>query len=352
MVGIVRRPLDLGERGGQGGVVVLPPAFNTVYGNKIGTFNGYAMRIRTVTPADVRAVTASARRIMGRVPNFQIQNLNIDSTGAGDAIHVIAIALFIFAAVAAIAGIAAIAIVLDRELSSSQRQQPTLLALGLSRRQRFAIAGARAVPAAVVGAFIAVVAAVLLSPLFPFGIARRADPNPGLHADWITLGLGIAGILVTVTGVGLVAAFRATRLSRRDRLVHQSKLGAQALELSQTVGLPVTTRAGLRMALDTGAGDRSVPVRSAFFATAFAVAGLTALVIFSAGVRHLRRRRACTARDSTSRSRRRRTRRATSRTRASARFAVSQSSPRFATTTSRSTAGPASASLNCRCAER
>ena len=177
IVGIVRRPLDLGERGGQGGVVVLPPAFNAAYGDKIGTFDGLAMRIRTVTPADVRTVTASAQRIFARVPNFEIQSLNIDNTGAGDAIHVLAIALFIFAAVTAIAGIAAIAIVLDRELSSSQPQQPTLLALGLSRRQRLAISGTRVLFAAVSGALIAVAAAIALSPLFPFGSRTPRRPR-------------------------------------------------------------------------------------------------------------------------------------------------------------------------------
>ena len=211
IIGIVRRPLDLGERGGQGGVTVLPQAFNTVYGKKIGTFAGLALRIRTVTPADAKAVTASAQRIFAHVPNFQVQSLNIDTTGAGDAIHVLAIALLIFAVVTAIAGIAAIAIVLDRELSSSQPQQPTLLALGLSRRQRFAVSGTRALLAAAIGALIAVAGAVVLSPLFPFGIARRADPDPGVHADWITLGLGLVSILITVVAIGVVAAVRARR---------------------------------------------------------------------------------------------------------------------------------------------
>ncbi len=41
------------------------------------------------------------------------------------------------------------------------------------------------------------------------------------------------------------------------------------------------------MALDNGGGDRSVPVRSAFFATTFSAAGLTTLLVFSAGVTHL-----------------------------------------------------------------
>ena len=101
------------------------------------------------------------------------------------------------------------------------------------------------------------------------------------------LGLGIIAILVTVVAIGVVAAIRATRGSTHERAAHPSKLGAHALELGYAAGLPVSTNAGLRMALDTGGGDRSVPVRSAFFATTFAAASLTALIIFSAGVTHL-----------------------------------------------------------------
>jgi hypothetical protein len=287
IVGVVRRPLDLGERGGEGGVLVLPPAFNAAYGSKIGTFSGVAMRIRTVTPADAPRVTASAQRIFGRVPNFEIQSLNIDNTGAGDAIHVLAIALFIFAAVTALAGLAAIAIVLDREISASQPEQSTLLALGLSRRQRFGVCSTRVLLAALSGAVIAVAAAIAVSPIFPFGIARRADPDPGLHADWVALGLGVVAVVVTVVAIGLVVAIRATRSSRRDHAVRPSRWATGALELSRTAGLPISSGAGLTMTLRGGVGDRPVPVRSAFFATTFAAAGLSALIVFSAGVSHL-----------------------------------------------------------------
>ena len=50
IVGLIRRPLDLGERGGAGGVMVMQPAFNAVYGRRIGTFDGYVLRVRAVRP--------------------------------------------------------------------------------------------------------------------------------------------------------------------------------------------------------------------------------------------------------------------------------------------------------------
>ena len=47
VVGIVRRPLDLGGRGAAGGVVVLTPAFYERYRDRIGTFAGSLLRVRT-----------------------------------------------------------------------------------------------------------------------------------------------------------------------------------------------------------------------------------------------------------------------------------------------------------------
>ena len=47
IVGIVRRPLDLGDRGASGGVLVLPPGFDTKYADRIGSFGGTVVRVRT-----------------------------------------------------------------------------------------------------------------------------------------------------------------------------------------------------------------------------------------------------------------------------------------------------------------
>src|SRR5438552_13324434 len=44
---------------------------------------------------------------------------------------------------------------------------------------------------------------------------------------------------------------------------------------------------GLRMALLAGRGESSVPVRSAFTGAAFGVAGITAVLVFAAGLSHL-----------------------------------------------------------------
>ena len=66
------------------------------------------------------------------------------------------------------------------------------------------------VVAAVQRAAVAMVGAVLLSPLFPFGVARRADPSPGLHLDWTALAVGAVVTAAIATGVATAASLRAT----------------------------------------------------------------------------------------------------------------------------------------------
>ena len=62
IVGIVRRPLDLGGRGATGGVIVPTPAFLDALPDEIGSFSGAVLRVRTEHgSADVDRVTRAAR---------------------------------------------------------------------------------------------------------------------------------------------------------------------------------------------------------------------------------------------------------------------------------------------------
>jgi ABC-type lipoprotein release transport system permease subunit len=286
VVGIVRRPLDLGTRGGAGGVLVLTPAFDRKYGGLIGSFNGMSLRIRTAHPSDVGRVTAAAEKIWGSSPQFQVQDLAIDTTGAGDAIHVLAISLYIFAAIAALAGLVAIAIVLTRELSTIKVEEPMLRAIGATRGQRLAMNGLRVGIIAAAGATIAVVAAIAASPLFPFGIARRADPDPGLHVDWRVVVVGVFALVFVIAAISLIAGWRATRIVS-STAARPHYLGARAAESAATSGLPVSMSTGVRLAIDPGRGDKAVPVRSAVLGMVVGVLGLAAVMVFATSLDHL-----------------------------------------------------------------
>jgi ABC-type lipoprotein release transport system permease subunit len=287
VVGIVRRPLDLGVLGGAGGVVLMSPAFAREHASDIGTFGGDILRVRTRTPSDLPAVTAAARRIFGKAPDFSVQSLAIESEGARNAIDVLTVALYVFAAVAGIAGLVAIAIVLNREVSISAADEPTLQALGTSRRQRVAINATRPLVIAGVGALLAVGVAIAASPLLPFGVARKADPDPGLHADWIVLGIGLAAVFLVVVLLAWIAARRSDRLASRAHRAGRARVGTRVADAANAAGLAPPAAAGLRMAVEPGSGDTAVPLRSAFVGVVFGVVGVVAVIVFASGLHHV-----------------------------------------------------------------
>lgn len=287
IVGIVRRPLDLGDRGASGGVVVLTPAFTHKYKSQIYRF-GSILRIRTSGGArDAPSVVAAARRIFKpSTLGFQVKSLAIESQGATNAIAVLTIALWIFAAVALLAGAVAIGIVLTREVSHSGFEQPTLRALGFTRFQRIAINGPRVAIVAAGGALVAAIGAVAASPLLPFGVARRADPDVGLHADWLVLGLGVIGVIAIVTAIAAIAAVRTTWRSSDSGARARGRVST-VVDLAANAGFPPTATSGFRMALESGRGDTSVPVRSAFLGAVVGVLGVVAVFTFASSLDHL-----------------------------------------------------------------
>jgi hypothetical protein len=284
VAGIVRRPLDLGDRSASGGILVLTPAFDREYAPRIGVA-GDVLRVRARNgAADLPQVSAAARRIFGSRQPFQLQSLAIETQGAGDAIRVLTLALWVFAGVAALAGVVTIGIVLTREISRANSEQETLLGLGLTRRRRIAVSGPAAAVVALGGALAAVLGAVAVSPLFPLGVAGKAEPDPGLHFDARVLGLGFIAVVAVVALIALRASIRSTR---RTSPAPRPSSRRSVAEVAAGVGLSATATTGLGMALRSGRGDTSVPVRSAFLGAVFGVLGVIAVLVFSASVQEL-----------------------------------------------------------------
>ena len=79
VVGIVRRPLDLGGRGTAGGVVVPTPAFVAEYRRQIGSFSGNVLRVRTEHGgSDVPGVVAGGAEDLRRRRTFLALGLAIE----------------------------------------------------------------------------------------------------------------------------------------------------------------------------------------------------------------------------------------------------------------------------------
>lgn len=281
VVGIVRTTLDLGDPRATAGLVTLTPAFGREYGDQIGLF-GARIRIRTAHGSrDVPEVIDAAGQIFG--PGiFSAQGLDVDSQGASDAIVVLTLSSWIAAGLVGLVGGAAVAALLAREIGAVAADQALFRYLGCTRWQRVAMLVPSTMFVALAGATLAAVGAVVLSPLFPFGVARRADPDIGIHADWVVLTTGGAAIIALVLAIGLVASYRATApsptwtTSRSTRPPFSTRLA--------TLGVRPSVTNGVRLALEPGRGRTAVPVRSSIVGVVVGLVGIIGVGIFSANL--------------------------------------------------------------------
>ena len=119
--------------------------------------------------------------------------------------------LWIFALVAAIATLLIVAQALLRMIRTDGHAGTALQAVGTTSRQRATIAGARAGLALLGGTILAVAVAIAASGLFPLGLVRQVEPDPGLRVDAEVLGLGALAILMCLGVVILVSARQTAR---------------------------------------------------------------------------------------------------------------------------------------------
>jgi hypothetical protein len=227
-------------------------------------------------------VIRASRRVLGESA-FAAQGLAPASQGARNAIDVVARVLWIAAAVIAFGGLVSIAIVLSREIGTLGDVLKQLRDLGSTRLEVIAAATASTTVIAVAAAPLAVAGAFALSPLFPVGVARRADPTVGLHVDWTVAGIGALVLALTILGIGLVAAVRQTRRFGDKRVARVSTLADGAA----AAGLGPSFTSGLRFATDRGRGRAALPVRSATAGAVLAVLGVTAVVVLTSNLGQL-----------------------------------------------------------------
>ena len=287
VVGIVRRPLDLSDRAASGGFLVLSPTFATRYADRIGVFGTY-LRIRTRTgAAGVPTAIAAARRVFGDAV-LTGQGLTVETEGARDRDpHRHARALDGRRRGRGRGGRRLRSRAPSRDRVDLRRGLDAARALGTTRLQRIAASGPFALLVAGGSAIVAALTAVAASPLFPIGVARRAEPHVGVHADWVVLGLGAAVVLAVVCGIALLGAWLATSSASRASSARVRRSTPGLVGAATGAGMPPTATNGLRMALDRGRGRSAVPVRSAVVGAAIGVIGVVVVLVFASSLDHL-----------------------------------------------------------------
>jgi len=180
--------------------------------------------------------------------------------------------------------------VLARQIALDATDYPVLRSLGLTRRQLAGIAVARCAVIGLVGATLTVVGAIALSPVTPIGLARVAEPSPGLAVDTVIVAIGAAGTALLPAVLALWPAWRAAQASSpafRAGLARRPRRRFAVADLIARAGFPVTLTAGVRLALERGHGPTSVPVRTTIGVAVVGLGALAASLTFGASLTHL-----------------------------------------------------------------
>jgi ABC-type lipoprotein release transport system permease subunit len=244
----------------------------------------FVLRLRPGT--DFAAFDRVLSELAGNEPI--VSGNRFDFQGFERSSSVEATALRLFAALMGLATVVVLGQALLRQSLTRSAEDHTLRALGVTSGQVRIIGLARGVLIAGASAVIAPAVAVALSPLTPVGVARQAELRPGIEVNGAYLGIGALAVFVTVAGMSWVFAWVSTRRVTRPpglegRADETSRLG----DLLARAGGPASATTGVRMALEPGPGQTSVPVRSTIVSAAVVVAMVTGLLGFSASLREL-----------------------------------------------------------------
>jgi ABC-type lipoprotein release transport system permease subunit len=270
------------------GFISLTPAFYQVYRDTVAVFPP-AARVRLERgQADVAAFAAATRRLAGANAEISVSPRADLTRLVEEGTRVQAVALVLFAALAAVAALVVVGQSLARELLLASTGQETVRALGASRGQLLAAA---MLPIALVGAAGALAGAgiaALASPLMPMGLALRAEPDPGFSVHLAGVALGTVATLVLVAGRVAVPAWRlAGQRPYRPDATGPAASSSTLADRAAQAGLPPSSVAGLRMALEQGRGPRAVPVRTSLVGITAGIVALTAAVTFAASLDRL-----------------------------------------------------------------
>jgi hypothetical protein len=203
-----------------------------------------------------------------------------------DTVDSLATGLVLFAAATAAAGALAVGQAVRRHLAADSTMLGTLRSLGLARSPRAFAASLPVVAAGVVGTAGGVALAVVLSPLLPVGLARRAETDPGVWVEPALLASGAATVIVLLAAGVFVAARRTQDATVPGPTARGRQDPALARAATRLVGSP-TVAAGIRMANDRGRGPGAVPVRPAFVGLTIAIGGVLAAGVIGVSLHEL-----------------------------------------------------------------
>lgn len=265
--------------------ILLTPAFFKRFESSLSADEAFGIRFRNGT-ADLPAFEREAGARGYRTQAFFQQRIQTASVRRSMSFQ--AFALWLLGGLTAFAAFAILGQALARQAALESDEYPTLRALGMAPGSLIAVGLIRSTVVSVVGATLAAVIATVVSPLAPVGLARLAEPDPGIAIDMTVLGLGMTAIVLFVTGSSGLAQWRVgRRLSFGSTRARRQSPPSGVAEAMARSGFPAPVVAGVRLALGSGRGDAAVPVRSTVLGVALGVLAMASALTFSAGMGHL-----------------------------------------------------------------
>lgn len=282
-IGRVSDQLQANENQEQG-TVGLSPAFAEKFGD-YATFRVVVVDLES--PSDLGRFEAALRDRYSDVPLQTTSRLTKEAT-FDRVVKPYVDALLLFGVAAALTGLLVAAQALVRLVAADGTDGATLDALGATRGQRASVSSTRALVAIAAGAVLAVVIAIAVSPLFPFGPARDAELDLGVHIDIGILALGTLVLVALLTAVVGWTAWRRARASklfaRADDSIRRPSVVADRLS---RMGAPVSAVSGVRFALERDRAQGAGPLATTLFGLVVAIMTIGAALTFSTNLDRL-----------------------------------------------------------------
>ena len=194
------------------------------------------------------------------------------------------IALGVFGGIAGLAVLLIAGQVIGRRIRLNADDLNVLRALGAGPAMTSSDGLLGTLASIVVGSLLAGLVAIGLSPLAPLGPVRPLI-RVGLHVDWTVIGFGVVLLLLSLSTLAVVVAYRAAPHRVAVRL--QRERGSSVARAATASGLPPTAVTGIRFALEPGVGRSTVPVRSAILGAILALTVVVTTVTFGSSLNTL-----------------------------------------------------------------
>ena len=245
---------------------------------------GLELRLRG-GQAGLAGFTRAAQRAFPHQP-MVITSTSAQTEAVENSIHPAAVALWLLGAALALDGILIVFQLFRRMSSGEQDAYSTAAVVGATRRQLFTAELTRTCRITAAASILMVITAIGLSPLFPLGTARVAEPTPGVWVNWSVLGAGILAVVVLTVALALLPSWRTTRAATAPISEHAERVSPGAWS-PRWLWLRPVSWVGVTHGLRTGKGASEVPVRASITAMLVAVTGLTGALTFGVSLEHL-----------------------------------------------------------------